>query len=57
MGHIIKLILRIVMVRARNSIKPEVGRAQCEFVKNTGTRNAISMARMSERVIEMQKDM
>lgn len=57
MGHIIKLKLRIVMVRARNSIKPEVGRAQCEFVKNTGTRNAISMARMFERVIEMQKDM
>ncbi len=58
MSHIIKIILRIIMVRARKRTKPEIAEEQCGFVKDTGTRNAILMIRMlSERAIEMQKDL
>ena len=57
MSHITKLLLRIVMQRARKRIKPEIGEEQCGFVENTGTRNAIFMVHvLSERAIEMQKD-
>ena len=57
MSHIIKVVLRIIMTRVRNKIKPEIGQEQCGFVKDSGTRNAIFMIRMlSERAIEMQRD-
>ena len=46
------------MTRARSRIKPEIGKEQCGFVDDAGTRNAIWMIRMlSERAIEMQKDL
>ncbi|MCH9665805.1 MAG: hypothetical protein K0U41_08180 [Gammaproteobacteria bacterium] len=58
MSHIIKLILRIIMIRARNKIRPEIGEQQYGFVQDAATRNAIFMVRMlSERAIEMQKDL
>ena len=45
------------MWRARKNIKPEIGKEQCGFMKDTGTRNAIFTLRMiCERSIEMQKD-
>ena len=48
--------LRIIMNRARNRIIPEIGKEQCGFIQDSGTRNAIFMMRMlSERAIEMQK--
>ena len=57
MSHMTKLILKIIMMRARCKIRPEIGREQCGFVEDSGTRNAIFMVRMiSERAIEMQKD-
>ena len=57
MSHITKLILRIIMKRAQNRITPEIGKQQCSFVRDAGTRNAIFMIRMlSEGAIEMQKD-
>ena len=57
MSHVIKMILRIIMWRARKNIKPEIGKEQCGFMKDTGTRNAIFTLRMiCERSIEMQKD-
>src|SRR5688572_3275794 len=57
MSHITKLILRIIMMRARNKLKPEIGNEQCGFMEDTGTRNAMFKLRMiSERAIEMQKD-
>ena len=57
MSHVIKLILRIIMWRARKNIKPEIGKEQCGFMKDTGTRHAIFTLRMiCERSIEMQKD-
>ncbi|XP_069993113.1 uncharacterized protein [Penaeus vannamei] len=58
MSHIMKLILRIIMARARNEIKFEISEVPCGFVEDAGTRNAIFMIRMlSERAIEMQKDL
>ena len=46
MSHVIKTILRIIMWRARKNIKPEIGKEQCGFMKDTGTRNAIFTLRM-----------
>ena len=58
MSHIVKIILRIIMLRARRAIKPEIEKEQCEFVEDTSTRNAIFVVRMiSERAIEMQKNL
>lgn len=53
MSHITKLIIRILMNRARSRTRPEIGQEQCGF----GARNAIFMLRMlSEREIQIQKD-
>ena len=58
MSHITKLILRIIMNRARSRIRPEIGKEQCGFVQDAGKRNAIFIIRiLSERAIEMQKDL
>ena len=57
MSHITKVILRVIMMRVRRKLKPEIGKEQCGFMEDTGTRNAIFMLRMlSERAIEMQKE-
>jgi len=58
MSHVIKILLRILMMRARSKIKPEIGKEQFGFVKDAGTKNAIFVLRiLSERAIEMQKDL
>ena len=58
MSHIIKIFPRIIMWRARKSISPEIGKEKYEFMKDTGTRNAIFALRMiCEGSIEMQKDL
>ena len=55
--HITKIILRILLLRARSSITPMVGREQFGFVKDAGTRNAIFVVRnIMERAVKMQKD-
>ena len=57
MSHITKIILRILLQRARSRITPEIGKQQFGFVKDAGTRNAIFVLKiMTERAIEMQKD-
>ena len=57
MSHVIKMILRIIMWRARKIIKPEIGKEQYGFMKDAGTKKAICTLRMiCERSIEMQKD-
>ena len=54
MSHVIKILLRIIMARAR---RLEIGKEQCGFVEDAGTRNAIFMVRMmSEGAIEKQRD-
>ena len=58
MSHVTKILLRILMMRARCRIRPEIGKEQFGFVQDAGTRNAIFVLRMlSERAIEMQKDL
>ena len=57
MRHVTKLILRILMMRARPKITPEISKEQCGFMKDTGTRNAIFMIRrLNERAIETKRD-
>ena len=56
MSHSTKLILRIIMEKVCSRIRSEIGKEQCGFVEDTGTRNAIFMVRMiSERAIEKQR--
>ena len=46
------------MARSRNRIRPEIGKEQCGFVDDAGTKTAIWMVRiLSERAIEMQRDL
>ncbi|GFN76223.1 endonuclease-reverse transcriptase [Plakobranchus ocellatus] len=57
MSQVTKILLRIVMMRVRNKIRPEIGDTQCGFVEGKGTINAVYMLRMIiERALEMQKD-
>ncbi|GFO18885.1 endonuclease-reverse transcriptase [Plakobranchus ocellatus] len=57
MSQGMKILLRIVMMRVRNKIRPEIGDTQCGFVEGKGTTNAVYMLRMIiERALEMQKD-
>ena len=58
MSHVVKILLKILMKRARNKIRPEIPKTRCGFVEDCGTRNAIFMLRMlSERAIEMKQDL
>ena len=57
MSHITKIILRILLLRARSRITPEIGVEQFGLVEYSGTRNAIFVLRMiTERAVEMQND-
>ena len=57
MSQLGKIVLRIILNRIRNKIRPEISEEQYGFVKGKGTTNAIFILRMlSERAIEMQKD-
>src|SRR5215469_11626045 len=41
MSQVIKILLRIVLARIRNKIRPQISEEQYGFVKGKGTRNAI----------------
>ena len=57
MSHVTKLLLRIIMMRIRNKINPEIAEEQCGFVEGKGTTNAIFILRtLIERALEIQKD-
>ncbi|GFN77761.1 endonuclease-reverse transcriptase [Plakobranchus ocellatus] len=57
MSHITKILLKIIMLRIRNKIKPEIAEEQCGFVEDKGTSNAIYILRtLIERTLEVQKD-
>ena len=57
MSHVTKLLLRIIMMRVRNKINPEIAEEQCGFVEGKGTTNAIFILRtLIERALEIQKD-
>ena len=58
MSHITKILLRIIMLRARNRVKPEIGAEQCGFVEGKGTTNAIYILRaIIERSLEVGQDL
>lgn len=58
MSHITKILLRIIMLRIRNKIRPEIGEEQCGFVEGKGTMNAIYILKtLGERAMEMQQDL
>ena len=57
MSHVTKILLRIIMMRVRNKIKPEIAEEQCGFVEGKGTSNAILKLRtLIERSLEVNKD-
>ena len=57
MSHVTKLLLRIIMMRVRNKINPEIAEEQCGFVEGKGTTNAIFILRtLIERALQIQKD-
>ncbi|GFO50505.1 retrovirus-related pol polyprotein from type-1 retrotransposable element r2 [Plakobranchus ocellatus] len=45
MSHITKILLKIIMLRIRNKIKPEIAEEQCGFIEDKGTSNAIYILR------------
>ena len=58
MSHVTKILLRIIMLRERNKINPEIGEEQCGFVAGKGTSNAIYILRtLIERATEVQQDL
>ena len=57
MSHVTKVLLRIIMMRVRSKIRPEISEEQCGFVEGKGTANAVYMLRtIIERALEVQKD-
>ncbi|GFR85386.1 RNA-directed DNA polymerase from mobile element jockey-like [Elysia marginata] len=57
MSHVTKILLRVVMIRIRNKIKPEIADEQYGFLEGKGTTNAIyTLGTLIQRAIEVQKD-
>ena len=55
MSHLTKILLKVIMLRIRNKIKPEIQEEQCGFVKGKGTANAIYILRnIMKRAKEVQ---
>ena len=58
MSHTTKILLRIIMKRTRNKIKPEIDATQCGFVEGKGTVNAIFILRtIIEKALQVNKDL
>ena len=58
MRHVTKILLRIIMMRIRNKILPEIAQEQCGFIEDKGTVNAQYVIRtIIERALEVQKDL
>ena len=57
MGHVTKLVLRVIMNRLRGRTQSEISEVQYGFMPDRGTRKAIFvLKRFVERMIENQKD-
>ena len=57
LSDIIKILLRIIRMRVRNKIKPEIAKEQCRFVDGKGTTGAVYTLRtLIERALEVQKE-
>ncbi|KAG1679705.1 Craniofacial development protein 2 [Nymphon striatum] len=58
MSHFTKILLRVLMIRMRKSLRPEISKTQFGFVSDKGTRNAIcTLSMLMERCVEVQKDL
>ena len=58
MSHFTKILLRVLMLRMRKSLRPEISHSQFGFMPDKGTRNAIfTLTMLMERCIEVQKDL
>ncbi|CAF1635495.1 unnamed protein product, partial [Adineta ricciae] len=58
MSHTTKVLLKILMMRMKNKITPEIAKAQYGFMPDKGTRNTIFILRMIiERSIEVKHDL
>ncbi|XP_037775570.1 uncharacterized protein LOC119572536 [Penaeus monodon] len=58
MSHVIKILLRILMLKARKRMHAEISETQCGFVEDNGISNATYMLRtIIERSREMQQDL
>ena len=56
MSHAAKILLRVIVLRARNKVRQEISEEQYGFMDDRGTRNDIFVMRlMAEREIEIQK--
>jgi len=54
MSQVAKVILRVLLARARRKIRERIAEEQYGFMPDKGTRNAIFILQMlSERAIEM----
>ena len=57
MSQITKIILKVILNRIKQKLKPEIAEEQYGFIEGKGTRNAVFIMRMiSERAIEVQKN-
>ena len=56
LSHVTKVILRVIMLRIRNKIHPEISTEQHGFMKDKETKNAIFvLCMLSEQAIQMQQ--
>ena len=57
MSQITKIIIKVILNRIKQKLKPEIAEEQYGFIEGNGTRNAIFIMRMlTERSIEVQID-
>jgi len=58
MCHVTKILLRVILLRARSKVRQEISEEQYGSMDDRGTRNAIFALRLkAERVIERQKEL
>ena len=58
MSHVIRVILRVIMLRIRNKIHPKISTKQYGFMKDKETKNAIFvLCMLSKRAIQMPQTM
>ena len=57
LSEITKILLRIIMMRVRNKIKPEIAHEQCDFaVEKNKTIAAYILRTINQRALDVQKE-
>src|SRR5215469_5102748 len=58
MSQVTKILLRVVLTRIRNKIRPQISEEQYGFVKEKETRNAIfALRNLAEKALEVNQDL